>query len=167
MERNIFTDNRLDWQEIVAAAKLRRRQMNLTQRRLAAIAGVSLPTVVGFEAGQDIRLSSALAILKVLDMAALRIEGTLRIRASGDGGTEPFQAMFSPYTGPGGAMEPHILATREALDVFLELLRIGAEEKQEAFNALVRENAADIVNVQLSPVELHRNWPAQFSLSHA
>ena len=55
--------------------------MKLTQRRLAAVAGVSLPTVVKLEAGQDIRLSSALAILKVLDMVPRLVEGVLRIVA--------------------------------------------------------------------------------------
>ena len=55
MERNLQTDNQLDWPEIVASAKRRRHEMKLKQRRLAAAAGVSLPTVVRFEAGQDIR----------------------------------------------------------------------------------------------------------------
>jgi len=74
MERNLQTDNQFDWPEIVASAKRRRQEMKLTQRRLAAVAGVSLPTVVKLEAAQDIRLSSALAILKVLDMIPRPVE---------------------------------------------------------------------------------------------
>jgi len=75
MERNLQTDNQLDWPEIVASAKRRRHEMNLTQRRLAAAASVSLPTVVRFEAEQDIRLSSVLAILKILGMVPRPVEG--------------------------------------------------------------------------------------------
>ena len=49
MERNLQIDNQFDWPEIVASAKRRRHAMKLTQRRLAAVAGVSLPTVVKLE----------------------------------------------------------------------------------------------------------------------
>jgi transcriptional regulator with XRE-family HTH domain len=103
MERNLQTDNHLDWPEIVASAKRRRHEMKLTQRRLAAVAGVSLPTVVKFEAVQDIRLSSALAILKVLDMVPRPIEGVLMIVADGNSATGPYQVMFAPYASRGGA----------------------------------------------------------------
>jgi transcriptional regulator with XRE-family HTH domain len=140
--------------------------MKLTQRRLAAVAGVSLPTVVKFEAGQDVRLSSALAILKVLDMVPRPIEGVLMIIAGGNSATGPYQVMFAPYASQGGELEPRLLADRSALDEFLQELRVAAEEKQRAFTALVRENSADIVNLQLSPVELRRYWPAQFPAAH-
>jgi hypothetical protein len=43
---------------------------------------------------------------------------------------------------------------------------VGEEEMQRAFTALARENSADIVNLQLSPAELRRYWPAQFSVAH-
>ena len=75
MERNLQTDNQLDRPEIVASAKRGRHEMKLTQRGLAAAAGVSLPTVVKFETGEDIRLSSALAILKILNMVPSAVEG--------------------------------------------------------------------------------------------
>jgi transcriptional regulator with XRE-family HTH domain len=167
MERNLQTDNQFDWPEIVASAKRRRQEMKLTQRRLAAVAGVSLPTVVKLEAGQDIRLSSALAILKVLDMIPRPVEGVLRIVASSNSTTGPYQVMFGPYASRGGALEPRLLADRAALDEFLDQLRVGVEEKQRAFTALARENSADIVNLQLSPVELRRYWPTQFTTAHS
>jgi transcriptional regulator with XRE-family HTH domain len=166
MERNLQTGNQLDWPEIVASAKRRRHEMKLTQRRLAAVSGISLPTVVKFEAGQDIRLSSALAILKILDMVPIPVEGVLMIVAGGNSATGPYRVKFAPYASRGGALEPHLLADRSALDEFLHELRVGAEEKQRAFTALARENSADIVNLQLSPVELRRYWPAQFSVAH-
>jgi hypothetical protein len=53
------------------------------------------------------------------------------------------------------------------LDEFLDQLRVGVEEKQRAFTALARENSADIVNLQLSPVELRRYWPTQFTTAHS
>ncbi len=162
MERNLQTDNQLDWPEIVASAKRRRHEMKLTQRRLAAVAGVSLPTVVKFEAGQDIRLSSAQAILKVLDMVPRLVEGGLKIVANGNSASEPYQVMFAPYASRGGALEPRLLADQTALDEFLHELRVGAEEKQRVFTALTRGNSADVVNLQLSPAELHRYWPVQF-----
>jgi transcriptional regulator with XRE-family HTH domain len=166
MERNIQTDNQLDWPEIVTSAKRRRNDMKLTQRRLAAVAGVSLPTVVKFEAGQDVRLSSALAILKILDMVPRPVEGVLMIAAvGGSSSAGPYQVMFAPYASRGGALEPHLLADRSALDEFLHELRVGAEEKQRAFAALTRKNSADIINLQLSPAELRRHWPSQFPLN--
>jgi len=166
MERNLQTDHKLDWPEIVASAKRRRNEMKLTQRRLAAVAGVSLPTVVKFEAGQDVRLSSAQAILKVLDLVPRLVEGGLKIVANSNSATGPYQVMFAPYASRGGAMEPRLLADRSALDEFLIELRVGAEEKQRALTALARENSADIVNLQLSPAKLHRYWPVQFSVAH-
>jgi transcriptional regulator with XRE-family HTH domain len=166
MERNLQTDNQLDWPEIVASAKRRRHEMKLTQRRLAAVAGVSLPTVVKLEAGQDIRLSSALAILKTLDMVPRPVEGGLKIVAGDNSATGPYQVMFAPYASRGGALEPRLLADRTALDQFLQELGVGEEEMHRAFTALTRQNSADIVNMQLSPAELRRYWPVQFSGAH-
>jgi transcriptional regulator with XRE-family HTH domain len=163
MERNLQTDHQLDWPEIVASAKRRRHEMKLTQRRLAAISGVSLPTVVKFEAGQDVRLSSALAILKILDLVPRPVEGVLMIADIGSSATGPYQVMFAPYASRGGALEPRKLADRSELDAFLEEVRVGEEDKQRACTALTRESSADIVNLQLSPAELRRYWPLQFS----
>ena len=162
MERNIQTSGRLDWPEIVKAAKRQRREMKLTQRRLAAVAGVSLPTVVKFEAGQDVRLSSALAILKLLNMTAQRIEGTLRIRANETGENPLYQAMFAPYAGQGGAMEPRSLGDIDALGAFLDELQVGVEEKTQAMRSLKSQNRAELVRVQLSPLQLTKYWPVQF-----
>ena len=168
MERNLQTDHQLDWREIVASAKRRRYEMKLTQRRLAAVAGVSLPTVVKFEAEQDVRLSSALAILKILDMVPRPVEGVLMIVGGDNSATGPYLVMFAPYASRGGAgaLEPRPVADRSALDDFLRELRVGAEEKQRAFAALAGKNSADIVNLQLSPAELRRYWPVQFSVGH-
>jgi transcriptional regulator with XRE-family HTH domain len=162
MEWNFQTANQLDWPEIVASAKRRRQEMKLTQRRLASVAGLSLPTVVKFEAGQDIRLSSGLAILKVLDMVPRPVEGVLMIGAAGNSDRGPYQVMFAPYASQGGALEPRQLADQAALDEFLRELRVAAEQRQHAFTALARANSADIVNLQFSPAELRRYWPAQF-----
>lgn len=66
MERNI----RLNWQLLVEEAIKRRKAQKLSQRRLAAIAGVSQPTVSRFELQkEDIQLSSALKILETLGLA--------------------------------------------------------------------------------------------------
>jgi transcriptional regulator with XRE-family HTH domain len=163
MERDFRTECRIDWPEIIKAAKHRRHELKLTQRRLAAVAGVSLPTVVHFEAGDDIRLSSALAILKVLEMLVARVEGTLRIRASGDGGTEPYQATFASYAGQGGVLESRTVPDIAALHAFLNALNVDGEATTQAFTTLARESAASILHIQLSPNQLRHYWPTQFS----
>jgi hypothetical protein len=85
------------------------------------------------------------------------------IAAAGQSATGPYQVMFAPYASRGGALEPRQLADRAELDEFLHKLRVGEEEKQRAFTALAKENSADIVNLQLSPAELRRYWPTQFT----
>jgi transcriptional regulator with XRE-family HTH domain len=164
MERNLPADCQLDWPEIVVQAKRRRRQIKLTQRRLAVVAGVSLPTVVKFEAGEDVRLSSALAILKVLEMTVTMLEGTLRIRYGGGQGTEPFHVMFSPYAGAGGSTETKSLPDLAALEDFLDSIRVGTDEKQKALAEVVRINVASILRVQISSTEARRYWPEQFAI---
>lgn len=65
MERNI----RINWQALVEEALRRRKAQKLTQRRLAAIADVSTPTVSRFESGdKNIQVASVLAILEALGM---------------------------------------------------------------------------------------------------
>ncbi len=67
MERDI----RLNWQLLVEEAIRRRKEQNISQRRMAAIAGVSQPTVSRFEQQrEDIQLSSAMKILDVLGLVA-------------------------------------------------------------------------------------------------
>jgi transcriptional regulator with XRE-family HTH domain len=166
MERDFPAGYQLDWPEIVARAKLRRRQMKLTQRRLAVVAGVSLPTVVKFEAGEDVRLSSALAILKVLDMVATPVEGLLRLATSASSAAGPFQASFAPYGGSDGGLEPHILADRAALDGFLSVLRIDKERQQQAIASLTGNYTAEIAGARFSPAQLRRYWPEQFPVAH-
>ncbi len=62
-------DFRLNWKAVVDEARHRRKTQGLTQRRLAAIAGVSTPTVSRFERNEkNVQLSSVLAILEVLGM---------------------------------------------------------------------------------------------------
>ena len=66
MERNI----RLNWDLLVEEAIKRRKERKISQRRLAAIAEISQPTVSRFEQRKDdIQLSSALKILSVLGLA--------------------------------------------------------------------------------------------------
>ena len=65
MERNI----RLNWDLLVKEAIKRRKERKISQRRLAAIAEVSQPTVSRFEQQkEDIQLSSALKIFEVLGL---------------------------------------------------------------------------------------------------
>ena len=61
----------LNWHAIVQEAIRRRRAEKLSQRALAAIAGVTHPTLVKFEKGDTaIKLKSALVILDALGMVA-------------------------------------------------------------------------------------------------
>ena len=65
MERNI----RLNWNLLVEEAIKRRKERKISQRRLAAIADVSQPTISRFEQRkEDIQLSSAIKILDVLGL---------------------------------------------------------------------------------------------------
>ena len=65
MERNI----RLNWNLLVEEAIKRRKERRISQRRLAAIAEVSQPTVSRFEQRKDdIQLSSAIKILSTLGL---------------------------------------------------------------------------------------------------
>ncbi len=64
---------RINWQAIVEEAKQRRKEQKITQKKLAAFAEVSTPTVSRFESGEEnIEMSSVLKILEVLGMADLR-----------------------------------------------------------------------------------------------
>ena len=66
MERNL----RLNWQSLVEEAIKRRKEQHLTQQQLAILAGVSKPTVNGFEQGKTtLTLHSALKILGILGLA--------------------------------------------------------------------------------------------------
>ena len=65
MERNLC----LNWQALVQEAVARRKQQKLSQENLAILAGVSKPTLNGFEQGKtSITLDSALKILRSLGM---------------------------------------------------------------------------------------------------
>jgi transcriptional regulator with XRE-family HTH domain len=60
----------LNWEGLVREAVAVRKQERLSQRDLAALAGVTQPTVVKFEKGlTSIRVDSALAILRALSLA--------------------------------------------------------------------------------------------------
>jgi hypothetical protein len=60
---------RINWQTIVEEAKQRRKEQNITQEKLAKLAGVSTPTISHFESGEkNIEMSSVLNILQVLGM---------------------------------------------------------------------------------------------------
>ena len=166
MEREFSTDYQLDWPEIVAQARRRRKQMKLTQRRLAVVAGVSLPTVVKLEAGEDVRLSSALAILRVLDMVAEPQEGLLRLSTAVPGAAGPFQASFAPYGGSDGGLEPHVVASRAELEEFLRTLRVEKERQQKAIASLTGNYTAEIGGVRIAPAALRRYWPEQFAAAH-
>ncbi len=60
----------LNWKRLVDEAVAVRKQERLSQRDLAALAGVTQPTVVKFEKGStSLRVDSALAILRALSLA--------------------------------------------------------------------------------------------------
>ncbi len=60
----------LNWQRLVREAVTVRKQERLSQRDIAALAGVTQPTVVKFEKGStSISVDSALAILRALSLA--------------------------------------------------------------------------------------------------
>lgn len=70
MERDI----RLNWHLLVEEAIKRRKEQNISQRRLAAIAGVSQPTISRFEQQrEDIQLSSAFKILEALGLLVAKL----------------------------------------------------------------------------------------------
>lgn len=65
MEQHI----RLNWPQLVEEAVKRRKQQHLTQEEMAVLAGVSKPTLNGFEQGKtSITLGSVLKILKALGL---------------------------------------------------------------------------------------------------
>jgi transcriptional regulator with XRE-family HTH domain len=157
MERSVS----LDWAEIVEEARRRRQDRKLTQRRLAAMANVSLPTVVRFEKNaRDIQLSSALAILNVLDMVERPIEGSLLVRGPSAG---PYRVMFAPSAGAGRPLAAREIAARSELDGFVAGLGIDDAARERLFADLVRDEIASIPGLQIRPAEARRLWPEQFS----
>lgn len=63
----------LDWDELVNQAIAVRKEEKISQREIAALAGVTAPTVIKFEQkSTSIRVESALAILTVLGLAGKR-----------------------------------------------------------------------------------------------
>ena len=63
-------EQRLNWEALVVKAIRIRKQEKLTQRQLAALAGVTQPTIVKFEKGSTtMRIESALSILAALGLA--------------------------------------------------------------------------------------------------
>lgn len=61
-----------DWENLVFEAKQKRKKLNITQKKLAAITGVSEPTIVDFEkAKTSVSLEKVIRILKALDMLAI------------------------------------------------------------------------------------------------
>jgi transcriptional regulator with XRE-family HTH domain len=84
MERQL----RVNWSLLVEEAKQRRKAQNLTQRRLAELAGVSAPTVSHFEGGdRDVQLSSVsriFAVLGMLDERVLEFDEDARVRWNPD-----------------------------------------------------------------------------------
>jgi transcriptional regulator with XRE-family HTH domain len=64
-----MTEWPIDWRAVVDEAVRRRKQEGLTQAALAALAGVSRPTVVSFEQGEiNLRFERVIAILDALGL---------------------------------------------------------------------------------------------------
>ena len=69
MERYIQTNPRLNWQKIVTEAVNRRKTLKLTQKQLAVLADVSLPTLNSFEQGKSsITLENSFKILRMVGL---------------------------------------------------------------------------------------------------
>lgn len=163
MERNV----QINWELITQEARRRRKQRGMTQLRLAALAKVSRATVVRFELNRgDIQLSSALRILSVLDMVEPKLEGNLLLRREGQTVDGPIAAMFAPYLGPGGALEPRRFSTLRDLTLFLEELKIDSAAQRLAMAELERSGTGTIPNVLLTMSELRGLWPTQFPETH-
>jgi hypothetical protein len=136
----------------------------MTQIRLAALAKVSRSTLGRFEsASGDIQLSSVLRILGVLDMLDRKQEGNILLRRESELPDGFIAAMFAPYMGPGGAMEPKRFRSLQDLTSFLDDLGIESGVQRQAIGDLERTGSATIPNVLLSMTELQERWPLQFS----
>lgn len=69
MPENFGGINPLDWQALVDEAKRRRKAEKLTQKEHAALAGVSIPTMISFERGEEtLTLGKAFDILRVVGL---------------------------------------------------------------------------------------------------
>ena len=119
---------RINWQALVSEAKLRRKSQNLTQARLAKLAGVSTPTISRFESGQiDIQLPTVFNIFEVLGMLDKRSltfpepkvfydSGRMVIKFVGQDSNKVIQCAISRE-----ALEDHFkLATQSELKVFAD-----------------------------------------------
>jgi transcriptional regulator with XRE-family HTH domain len=63
----------LNWKSLVAEAMRRRRAEKLTQREHASLAGVSIPTIVAFDRGEEtLTLAKAFDILRVVGLVVER-----------------------------------------------------------------------------------------------
>jgi transcriptional regulator with XRE-family HTH domain len=61
----------LDWPALVKEAVRRRKKESLTQKEFAALAGLSVPTLIAFERGETtLSLGKAIAILQVVGLVA-------------------------------------------------------------------------------------------------
>jgi len=69
----------LDWRALVAEALRRRKGERLTQRQHAALAGVSIPTIIAFDRGErSLSLAKAFDILRVVGLVVDEVEGDAR-----------------------------------------------------------------------------------------
>lgn len=60
---------KLDWHNVVKTALMTRKELGLTQKKHAALAGVSIPTMVSFEKGEDtISMGKVYHILRIVGM---------------------------------------------------------------------------------------------------
>lgn len=75
MSQNLRVIAPLDWRVLVAEAIRRRKADKLTQRRHAALANVSIPTIVAFDRGErTLSLAKAFDILRVVGLVEERAE---------------------------------------------------------------------------------------------
>src|ERR1700722_13566174 len=66
----------LNWSALVEEAIRRRKAEKLTQREHAALASVSIPTIVGFDRGEKtLTLAKAFDILRVVGLLEEPVEG--------------------------------------------------------------------------------------------
>jgi transcriptional regulator with XRE-family HTH domain len=156
-------DLKLDWTEIVHEARRRRKEERLTQKRLAIIADVPLSAVSRLEAGRkDLQLSSALAILRVLNMVDRGTEGSLIVIREGASPDEgPYAVMFAPYAGAGRPLQRLAMPNQLALREFLLALGIEGYAQKRVLAQLFLAGSATVTNMLLRQMEIARFWPEQ------
>ena len=102
-----MTEWPINWRDVVDEAIRRRKADGLTQRSLAALAGVSLPTVNAFEQGEiNLRFERVIAILETLGLFDPPGRGN-SFEAFLHGARRRWGELVAPLPGDHPARQPH------------------------------------------------------------